>query len=95
MPDPDARHVLIYTYVPDMIDRRDAYRGAHLERIADEVDAGRVTDAGGFDPPTGGLIVFEGVDVGHIEEFVAADPYRINGLVTEYRVERWNRVPAR
>jgi uncharacterized protein YciI len=43
-------------------------------------------------PPTGGAIVFQGVDREQVESFVAADPYVEAGLVTAWRVERWNLV---
>ncbi len=90
MADPDTHHLLIYTYVPDMADRRGPFREAHLERIAAEREAGRIVLSGGFDPPTGGAVVFKGVERGQIEEFAAADPYMLAELIVDWRVERWN-----
>jgi uncharacterized protein YciI len=90
MADPDLHHVLIYTYVPDMAQRREEFRSAHLARIIAQRDTGHIFLAGGFDPPTGGAIVFRGVGPDHVEAFVKRDPYYINGLVTDYRIERWN-----
>ncbi len=90
MAEPDLHHILIYTYVADMAVRREAHRSAHLQRIMAERDTGHIALAGGFDPPTGGAIVFHGVERDHVEAFVAADPYYVHGLVTEYRIERWN-----
>jgi uncharacterized protein YciI len=34
--------------------------------------------------------VFAGVDREHVESFVASDPYMQAGLITSWRVERWN-----
>jgi uncharacterized protein YciI len=74
-----------------MADRRGPYRAAHLERIRAEQRAGSVTLAGALgDPPHAGAIVFKDVPREHIEAFVAGDPYMSAGLITGYRIERWN-----
>ena len=86
-------HLLVYTYVEDMADRRGPYREAHLAAIRAERDAGHITLAGALGtPPTGGAIVWQGVTREDIEAFTAADPYVVNGLVTAQRIERWNLV---
>ena len=41
------------------------------------------------DPPHGALIVFDVDSAAEVEEFAAADPYVLNGLVTARRVEPW------
>ncbi len=92
MSDP-ATYLLLYTYVPDMAERRGPYREAHLERIRAEQDAGRVVMAGALgNPPSGGAIVFQGVAREDVEAFTAADPYVQAGLVTEQRIEPWTLV---
>ncbi len=90
MSDPDLHHILIYSYVADMAQRRDEFRSAHLARIINQRDTGHIAFAGGFDPPSGGAIVFRGVERDHVEAFVRGDPYYLHGLVTDYRIERWN-----
>jgi uncharacterized protein YciI len=93
MVDPNQHHLLLYTYVEDMVARRGPHREAHLERIRAERDAGRLVMAGALgSPPTGGAIVFKGVEPAWIEAFVAGDPYVEAGLVPSWRVERWNLV---
>ena len=85
--------LLLYTYVPDIVDRRGPYREAHLANIAAEKEAGRVILAGAIgSPPSGGAFVFQGVAPAHIEKFIAQDPYVEAGLVTEKRIEPWNLV---
>jgi uncharacterized protein len=88
---PRVHHILFYEYVKDMLERRGPYRDAHLARIGAERDAGRIVIAGALgDPPTGAAIVFgDGVAVGDIEAFAAADPYVEAGLVTARRIEPW------
>ena len=76
-----------------MADRRAPYREAHLGRIRAEKDAGRIVMAGALgDPPHGGALVFAGVGPDEIEAFARADPYMEAGLITAWRVERWNLV---
>ena len=92
MTDQDT-YLLLYTYVDDMAERRGPHREAHLAAIRAEREAGHVTMAGALNtPPTGAAIVWTGVTPDQIEEFAAADPYVVNGLVTSQRVERWNLV---
>lgn len=86
----EAHHLLLYEYVDDMLERRGAYRDAHLARIRDERETGRIVMAGALgDPPTGGAIVFRGVTPDEVEAFVHADPYVEAGLVTSWRVALW------
>ena len=93
MADPTPHHILFYEYAENMAERRTPYREAHLAKIRDERDAGRITMAGALgDPPHGGAIVFQGVDPEVIEAFADSDPYVIAGLVTARRIERWNLV---
>jgi uncharacterized protein YciI len=93
MSDAPIHHILFYEYVENMLERRAPYRQAHLERIAAEREAGRVTMAGALgDPPHGAAIVFRGVGRDEIEAFARADPYVEAGLVTARRIERWNLV---
>jgi uncharacterized protein YciI len=93
MPDKDVHHLLIYEYVDDMLERRGPYREAHLANIRAERDAGRVVMAGALgDPPSGGAMVFKGITPERIEAFVQVDPYVTAGLVSSWRVKRWNLV---
>jgi uncharacterized protein YciI len=89
----DTHYLLFYDYVEDVSSRRGPYRSEHLARITAEREAGRLLMAGALgDPPTGAAIVFRGVEVDFIEEFVRGDPYVQAGLVVQWRVERWSLV---
>ncbi|MGA2013199.1 MAG: YciI family protein [Solirubrobacteraceae bacterium] len=93
MSDNEAYHLLLYTYVEDMVDRRGPYREAHLQRIQSEKHAGRIVMAGALGtPPTGGAMVWRGASEQDIRQFAEADPYAGAGLITEVRVEPWNLV---
>jgi uncharacterized protein len=42
------------------------------------------------DPPDGALLLFRGDTPEVAEHFARADPYVMRGLVTGWRVRRWN-----
>ncbi len=86
-----THHILFYDYVADMVERRDPYRQAHLDRLAAQREAGKIVMAGALgDPPHGAAIVFRGVSPEEIEAFALADPYVEADLVTDRRIEPWN-----
>ncbi len=86
-------HLLLYTYVEDIAQRRGPYRDEHLRRIQIEKDAERILMAGAIgDPINGGAMAWRGATVEEIEAFVEGDPYNGAGLITSYRIEPWNLV---
>jgi hypothetical protein len=86
-----TNQVLIYTYVPDVLERRAPYREEHLSKIAAGQADGRIVMAGPIgDPPNGALIVFAEPEAA--EAFAHSDPYVSGGLVREWRVEPWTLV---
>lgn len=85
--------LLLYTYVPDILERRAPHREGHLALIAERHAAGDCLIAGAYgDPVVGGALGF--ASVAAAEAFVAADPYMAAGLVTEHRIEPWTVVTA-
>ena len=80
-------HVLQYTYVPDILEKRDPYRAEHLQGAKDMAAASKIVMAGALtDPVDGAIFVFKNVTKDEIEAFVRKDPYVINGLVPEYQI---------
>lgn len=89
----ERHHILFYDYVEDILERRGPHREAHLQRIREARDRGRITLAGALgDPVYGGAIVFGAADPGEIEAFVREDPYVQAGLVRAWRIEPWTLV---
>lgn len=81
--------VLSYTYVEDMLERREPHRDEHLALARRFTDEGRLLIVGAIgDPPTGALLVF--ADEAAAADFAGADPYGAAGLITEHRIEPWN-----
>jgi uncharacterized protein YciI len=83
--------MLFYTYVPDILERRDPYRAAHIQGAKDAVARGEMRMAGALaEPVDGAVFVFAPeTSVEKIEAFAKADPYVLNGLVTEWKVRPW------
>ena len=83
--------LLTYDYVDDILTRRAPLREAHLGLARGLHDRGALLMAGATgDPVEGALLVFTTEDQGVVEEFVAQDPYVREGLVTAWRIRRWN-----
>lgn len=80
--------VLFYEYVPDVLERREPHRAAHLAALGELSERGEVLLAGALgDPPHGAAIVF--CSAQEAEAFAARDPYGSAGLVAAWRVEPW------
>lgn len=85
----EPHYMLFYDYVPDIVERRGAYRDDHLALIAGWKRKGALLMAGALgDPPHGAAFVFRVDDPGEIERFAEDDPYVAAGLVAARRVER-------
>ncbi|MSQ11744.1 MAG: hypothetical protein EXR48_03510 [Dehalococcoidia bacterium] len=83
--------VLMYDYVDDMLTRRAPYREQHLTLARQHHQRGQLVMAGALENPLdGALLVFRVDNARIVEEFVAADPYVKNGLVTRWRMRNWN-----
>ncbi len=80
---------LFYDYVPDILERRKPLREAHLALLQRLHEDGQLVMAGAFQPPDGALFVFWVDAPSEVEDFVKADPYAQNGLVTGWRVREW------
>jgi uncharacterized protein len=89
-----VHHLLLYEYVPDVLERRGPYREEHLANIRDGKEAGRILMAGPLgDPPNGAAIVFGDLTArDEVEAFVQADPYVQGRIVTAWRIEPWTLV---
>lgn len=81
---------LLYDVVPDYVARRQPFRAEHLALARRFEEEGRLVLAGAFDPADGALLVFRCETAADVEAFVRDDPYVRNGLVTGWRVKRWN-----
>jgi uncharacterized protein YciI len=84
--------LLTYTLAPDYLDRRPAWRAAHLALARAAVGRGELLLGGAVAGPDGeapdeALLLF--ADAGAASAFAEADPYVANGLVARWRVREW------
>jgi len=85
-------YILSYQVVEDYVARRGAFRKAHLELVRNAFAQGDLVLAGALDdPPDGAVLVFRGSEAA-AQAFAISDPYVSNGLVTSWKVRKWNTV---
>jgi len=86
-------YLLFYDVVPDYLERRTAFREAHLALARAAVERGELVLAGALaNPVDGAVLVFSGDSPAVAEAFAKADPYVQNGLVKAWRVREWTTV---
>lgn len=82
--------LLFYTYVPDVLERRASFRGAHLQHAWSAKERGELLLAGALtDPVDAGVLWFSAPGRAVVEKFAAEDPYVKGGLVTKWSVREW------
>jgi uncharacterized protein len=83
--------LLFYEGGADYVEKRQPYRGDHLAAAKAAVARGELLHGGALgDPPTGSVLSFLGDTAEVAENFARNDPYVTNGVVTNWRVERWS-----
>ena len=83
--------LLFYDVVDDYIRRREPFRPEHFRHVHAAHEEGLLVMGGAYaDPADGAAVVFKTDDRTAIERWVAADPYVINGLITDWRIRSWS-----
>lgn len=86
-------YLLIYDVAPDYVERRAAFRAAHLALAREAQERGEFVLGGALaDPVDMAILLFQGDSPAAAEAFARADPYVQNGLVTRWRVRTWTTV---
>ncbi len=84
-------YMLLYDVVENFIERRAAFRDAHLKLVREAHERGELWLAGALaDPVDGAALVFTTEDRSVAERFAQNDPYVAGGLVKAWRVRTWN-----
>lgn len=85
--------VMFYEVAPDGMTRAAANFPAHRARLDEFHARGVLLMAGPFAAPgRGAMGVFTTREAA--EEFIAGDPFVLNGVVGKYKLEEWNEVLA-
>ncbi len=83
-------YLLFYSFADGYLERRTAFRDAHLRHAWEAQTRGTLLLAGAVaDPVDTGLLLFEADSPAPVEAFARADPYVANGLVASWRVREW------
>lgn len=86
-------YLLFYTTAPDYLERRGAFRKAHLEHAWKAVGRGELVLGGALaNPPDAAILLFKGASPAAAEAFAREDPYVKNGIVTSWKVREWTTV---
>jgi len=86
-------YLLFYSFIDQYLERRPAFRDAHLAHAWRACEQGGLRLAGALaDPADAGVLWFEGESPEVAAAFARNDPYVINGLVTSWKVREWSTV---
>ncbi|CAM9862297.1 unnamed protein product [Chrysoparadoxa australica] len=80
---PRELFMLQYSYVEGILEKRTPYREEHLSLLSDS-NSGCALGGAFTSPPDGAALIFDTKEAA--ERFVEVDPYKKNGLVTEYKI---------
>jgi len=83
-------YALFYHVVDGFVERRLAFREAHLAHARSAAERGELALGGAFaEPADTALIVFRGESPDAARAFAEKDPYVRNGLVQRWEVRPW------
>jgi len=86
-------YLLFYDVVDNYAERRVPFRKDHIAHAQGAVARGDLVLGGAFaNPVDGTVLLFKGASPAAAEAFAKADPYVVNGLVTNWRVREWTTV---
>ncbi len=86
-------YLLFYEVADDYMERRAAFRGAHLAAAWAAAERGELVLGGALaNPADGAVLLFKGDSPEVAEKFAKADPYVLNGVVKSWRVREWTTV---
>jgi len=87
----ETKFALHYTYVDDILEKRDAFRENHIALARRMKASGDLIMGGAYaDPVDGALVLFNSLSAA--EKFVAEDPYVSNNLVVDHWIREWSTV---
>jgi uncharacterized protein len=86
------KYVMFYESADDVAAKAPAHFPAHLDRIRQFHDRGDLVMVGTFEDPQsqGSMGIFTSREAA--EEFIADDPFVLNGVVRGYEVRGWSEI---
>jgi hypothetical protein len=88
------KYVLLYESAEDVMETAPLHYEAHSARIKEFAGRGTLVMVGPFGDPQaqGSMAIFTSREAA--EEFVADDPFVVNGVVSSYEIRDWDEVLA-
>ncbi len=88
------KYVLLYESADDVAEKAPVHSPAHSERLDRFHRDGRLLMVGAFGDPQaeGSMAIFTTREAA--EEFVAGDPFVVNGVVRDWHIREWDEVLA-
>lgn len=83
------KYVLLYTSAPDVMSKAPAHYPAHSARVDEFHARGDLLEVGLFGDPQaqGSMAIFRTREAA--EEFVAGDPFVLEGVVADHELREW------
>lgn len=87
-------YVITFLDGPGIAEKKKQLRQVHLDYVAK--NASRIIASGGFFPddddfPNGGLIILDTETRQDAIDYIENDPFFLNGIFTDYKVNRWRK----
>ena len=83
------KYVMWGIYCEDVLEKRDPYRQAHLDGLAEQKQSGILITIGPTKDISKVFGIYEAESEAKVRQLVEADPYWQNGIWTEYEVKEW------
>lgn len=84
-----AKYILWGRYCDNALEKRQPYRQAHLDGLAQQKDSGILVTLGPTADNTQVFGIYEAEDEASVRQLIENDPYWKHGIWTEYEVKAW------
>ncbi len=84
-----AKYILWGRYCENALDKRQPYRQAHLDGLAQQKDAGILVTLGPTADNTQVFGIYDAENEASVRQLIENDPYWKHGIWTEYEVKAW------
>jgi uncharacterized protein len=86
------KYVMWGSYCDDVLEKRQPYRQAHLDGLAELKAKGVIITVGPTQDLTKVFGIYEAESEAQVRQLVESDPYWLNGIWTDYDVKEWIQV---
>ncbi len=84
-----AKYILWGRYCENALEKRQPYRQAHLDGLAQQKDSGILVTLGPTADNTQVFGIYDAEDEASVRQLIENDPYWKHGIWTDYEVKAW------